>query len=231
MTSRCALADFAFAGAAFGLSRGHGHAGAVNGDAKHVRQRRGRRAGHHLPGADRLRLRGDGCVWLRRRRLRGPLDPLVVKAIPASSASRPPALANGTAAAARRSSPQTRRHRGLPDAESGVPGRDPVPALHRSDTRPGGGDRPQHGVDGLVPVGHKLRQVASSALHRALRWPGRRPAVDPARWRRAWPCAARIASSAASRASRRRPATRRALPGPPRRLRVLTLGCRRGTLA
>ena len=66
----------AFAGAAFGLRGGHGHAGAVDGDVKHVRQRCGRREGYYLPGADRVSLRGDGCAGCGAVGFGGPLDPL-----------------------------------------------------------------------------------------------------------------------------------------------------------
>ena len=133
-------AVFALAGAALGLSRDHGHAGAVDGDVKHVRQRRGRREGHHLPGADRLSLRGDGRAGRGAVGFGGPLDPLGGQAIPASSASRPPALANGTAAAARAVIARSPGDiEACADAEFSVPGRDPVPALRRSDTRPGAG--------------------------------------------------------------------------------------------
>ena len=70
------LAVFAFAGAAFGLGCYHGNAGAINGDVEHVRQRCGRREGHHLAGADRVSLRGDGLAGRGAVGFGGPLDPL-----------------------------------------------------------------------------------------------------------------------------------------------------------
>ena len=139
---------------------------------------------------------------------------LVVSVIPASSASRPPRPGERhrrRGAGGHR--PQPRRHRGLPDAEFGVPWRDPGPALRAVVPGPAQRDRAEHGVDGLGPVGDKLRLVPGAARHPRRRGGrGQRPAGVPARHAPSLVMAVRMASSAASRAARRRPAT-----APPRR--------------
>ena len=123
------LAVVAFAGAAFGLGRHHGHSGAVDGDVEHVRPRRGRRQRHHLAGADRVGLGGDGRAGRGAAGFGGPLDPLGGQIDAGQFGEQAAGL--GERHGGRRPGGhlgQSRRHRGLPDAEFGVPGDDAVPA-------------------------------------------------------------------------------------------------------
>ena len=92
----------ALAGAALGLCRDHGHPGAVDREIEHVGQRRWRRERDHLAGADRVRPDGDGRGGCGAVSFGGAaLSAWQSAGCRPAPASRRPALANGTAAAAR----------------------------------------------------------------------------------------------------------------------------------
>ena len=142
--------DLAGAGPAVGALGGplggggghHGHAGAVDGDVELVRGFLAVALGgqHGQPRRVRSRelRRRSACAAVApsvsaRRSIR-----LADNRIPASSASRLAAAANGWAAAARAGHrAQTRRQRRARDAEIVVARRDPVVAVRRSDSRRG----------------------------------------------------------------------------------------------
>ena len=125
---------------------------------------------------------------------------LTVSRTPASSSSSPAAPANGTEAAARSFIAARPGRHGLPgDAELGVARGEAVPAGRAVIPGPGEGDRAEHRVDDLLPVGGEHGLVAAGRTGRAGRGgPGRRPAPAPSMPPPSFSSPARITASAAS---------------------------------
>ena len=165
--------DLAGAGAPVGRLAGaagdggghHGHAGAVDGDVELVRHHR-RRQHAHPPVRDRGGLGPASVPRRRRRRLRLPRSiRLGDNRIPASSANRSAALANGAAArGAGGHLAQPRRQRRPGDAELVVARHDPAPARGAVIVGAAHRDRAQHGVDVLVAVADELGVMARAAV-------------------------------------------------------------------
>ena len=158
---------------------------------------------------------------------------LAVSRTPARSSSRPAAPANGPAAAARSFIAARPGDIDVPgDAELGVARGEAVPAVRAVIPGPRQGDRAEHGVDDLVPVGGEPGLVAVPARDpRARGGRGRRPAAaqharrpaaaarrgsparrPPARHRRS---PATLAASPASRPSSAAFSCRERVPEPP----------------
>ena len=166
------LAVLAFAGPALGLGADYRHAGAVDGDIHLVRQVSGRHR-DDLAIADRrgpLRDRGGGR---RPVGLGVPLDPPGGYRHRGQVREQPAALGERLG----RSGPgghlrQPPRHRVPGQPQLRVPGRQPVTARRAPVPGPVHRDRAEHRPEGLIPVGHELRQVPCPAVHGRAAVPG-----------------------------------------------------------
>jgi hypothetical protein len=144
--------------------RGHRYTGAVDRGIQLVRQR-GRRQRDQLAARDRLGPvpdRGGGSA----AGLGGPLDALGGQAHSAQVLQQPGSLRErpgGSSLVVHH--PQARGQRLAGHAEHGVPGGEPV--LAGGAVIPGArqGDRPEHGVGHLIPVGDELCLMSLAARH------------------------------------------------------------------
>ena len=145
------------------LPGGHGHPGAVDDRIQLVRQRR-RGQGDQLPGGDQRGPaaggRRDGAAAGLGRPL-GALDgePDACQFLQQGGCLRE--RDRGGGAVVHRG--QARRHGRARRAELGVPRREAVPALGAVIPGPRQGDRAEHRVDGLVPVGDEHGLVPPAA--------------------------------------------------------------------
>ena len=222
------LAVLALAGPSLGLGRDHGHAGAVDRDIEHVRQRPGGRHQDHLAGGDAAARASIARRRPGRRPRRGGPARLPVRVIPASSPTSLAAAANGTAAAARRSSSRSPGDMPLPGyPQLRIARREAVPAVRAVIPGPAHRDRAEHRVHGLIPAGRESRLVPGCRNRCAGRGSRRRrPAGLPASRAPSRISPARIAVSAASSpappasdAAAPRPAALPPRPPPPRAAR------------